>query len=155
MLDGRLQHPDRYGYFETNERGEISIPRGAGLSYTAASFSSSSTTIDHAAFNRLLSFSAENATLEVESGTTLGQIEAYLSPRGFYLPVQPGHPKITVGGCIAADVHGKNQFRDGTFGAHVENLSVFHSNHGVLKLDRANDSRLFELTCGGLRHCST
>ena len=87
--------------------------------------------------------------LEVESGVTLGQIYRFATPRGLFLLVQPGHPKITVGGCIGADVHGKNQFRDGTFLNVVESLRLFHPSHGVLELSRSSNPDLFFLTCGG------
>ena len=70
-------------------------------------------------------------------------------PRGYFLSVQPGHPKITAGGCIGADVHGKNQFRDGTFLSVVESIKLFHPNHGVLELNRSTHPLLFALTCGG------
>ena len=148
-LSTLCRRPDRYAFFNEKDFGQNSISRGAGLSYCAASFSQSSVSIEHAEFNRLLSFSAEDAALEVEAGVTLGQIEAFLSPRGFYLPVQPGHPSISVGGCIAADVHGKNQFLDGTFSAHVKNLTLSHPAHGILKLSRTEDDAVFKLTCGG------
>lgn len=148
-LSTLCRRPDRYAFFDEKNSGQRTISRGAGLSYCAASFSQSSISIEHAEFNRLLSFSAEDAVLEVEAGVTLGQIEAFLSPRGFYLPVQPGHPSISVGGCIAADVHGKNQFMDGTFSAHVKKLTLSHPRHGVLKLSRTEDDVVFKLTCGG------
>jgi len=66
-----------------------------------------------------------------------------------FVPIQPGHPKITVGGCIGADVHGKNQFRDGTFKAIVEGLRLFHPLHGIMELSPSVNSDIFSLTCGG------
>ena len=69
---------------------------------------------------------------------------------GYYLPVQPGYPRITVAGCVAADVHGKNQYRDGNFRRVVRRLRLFHPRRGVTVLDAEREPGLLELTCGGL-----
>ena len=52
----------------------------------------------------------------MRSGTSLAELIESFLPRGFFLPVTPGTKFVTVGGAIAADVHGKNHHRDGTFG---------------------------------------
>ena len=42
--------------------------------------------------------------IEVEAGMRLEQLLELTAPRGLILPVQPGYPAITVGGCVAANV---------------------------------------------------
>src|SRR5271165_456269 len=140
--------PDRYRFFDPGVGG-IGISRGAGLSYSPASFSKSTPSLEHRYFNRMLDFDSATNILEVEAGVTLGQIYRFAAPRGLFLPVQPGHTRITVGGCIGADVHGKNQFRDGTFLNVVEALRLFHPSHGILELSRTTNPGIFFLTCGG------
>ena len=54
-------------------------------------------------------------SLTVEAGVRLIDIMTWAIPRHMHLPVLPGYPLVTVGGCVAADVHGKNPFKDGTF----------------------------------------
>jgi len=54
-----------------------------------------------------------------------------------------------VGGCIAANVHGKNQVREGTFVDSVLDLTLFHPDRGVLRLSPDTMPGLFDLTCGG------
>jgi decaprenylphospho-beta-D-ribofuranose 2-oxidase len=142
----RCLQPDRYSFWD---RGIAGISRGAGLSYTAASFSEGGTTVDHRRFNRILDFDSREGIVEVEAGITLGQIYEFATPRSLYLPVQPGHPSITVGGCIGADVHGKNQYRDGTAISQVESVRLFHPRHGILELSREKSPEIFRLTCGG------
>jgi decaprenylphospho-beta-D-ribofuranose 2-oxidase len=141
--------PDRYAFWDKCPQDKPLIPRGGGFSYAAGSFSQSSLVVEHRHFNRILSFDADQQTIEVEAGIELGVVYEFLTPRGFYLPVQPGHRRITVGGCIGADVHGKNQFRDGTFRSQVRSLRLFHPAHGILNLDSSNSQDIFELTCGG------
>lgn len=146
---GMLQQPDRYRYWDRVATQLPCIPRGAGLSYAAASFLDGGLSISHASFDRVTGFDVSSKIVEVETGITLFALYRFLSTHGLYLSVQPGHGRITVGGCIAADVHGKNQARDGTFMNQVESLTLFHPSHGMLELSREREPKLFRLTCGG------
>jgi decaprenylphospho-beta-D-ribofuranose 2-oxidase len=146
----RVVRPDRYRALEALPADAPRSVRGGGYSYAAASFGAGVTVVDARAFDRLLAFDEASRTVECEAGTTLGKLHAAAECRGFYLPVQPGYPRITVGGCIAGDVHGKNHHRDGSFRHRVRALTLFHPAHGVLSLSRERDGELFDLTCGGL-----
>jgi len=147
--NGMLQQPDRYRYWDRDASQYPRIPRGAGLSYAAASFVNGGLTVSHSSFNRVTGFDEVTKVVEVEAGITLYALHDFLCSHGLYLPVQPGHGRITVGGCIAADVHGKNQARDGTFMNQVASLTLFHPSHGMLELSRECEPELFRLTCGG------
>ncbi len=144
----RLTRPDRYRHLEAPDPGEPRIVRGGGYSYAAAGFGAGALVQDARAFDRVLSFDGEAGTLECEAGVTLEKLHALLTPRGFYLPAQPGYPRITLGGCVAADVHGKNQAKDGNFGKSILGLRLFHPRHGFLDLGPGDEA--FELTRGGL-----
>ena len=65
--------------------------------------------------------------LTAEAGVLLSDIIAYAAPHGYFPPVVPGTQFVTLGGAIANDVHGKNHHRRGTFGCHVEELSLLRS----------------------------
>jgi decaprenylphospho-beta-D-ribofuranose 2-oxidase len=144
-----FQQPDRYRHW-SGVTGPVSrISQGAGLSYSAASFLSGGVTISHASFNRITDFDSVSGIVEVEPGITLFELYRFLLANRLYLPIQPGHGRITVGGCIAADTHGKNQARDGTFINQVESLTLFHPHHGLIELSRDKEPDLFVLTCGG------
>jgi decaprenylphospho-beta-D-ribofuranose 2-oxidase len=127
-----------------------SIPRGSGISYVAASFSEGGTSVSMKNFNCILDFDEENSWVEVESGCTLGQLFEFLVPRGYQLPVQPGYPGITIGGCIAGNVHGKNHPKEGVFGRHVKSLKIFHPSYGIVDCSNSFKRDLFEITIGGL-----
>jgi decaprenylphospho-beta-D-ribofuranose 2-oxidase len=125
------------------------IARGAGVSYVAASFGERTRSIGMQRLNRILNFEPQNKRITVEAGTSLGVLYTFLLPRRLYLAIQPGHPQISIGACVACNVHGKNPQRDGVFADHVESLELFHPAHGVLALSRQQNAELFDLTCGG------
>ena len=141
--------PDRYRFWDSTDRSTPRISRGAGLSYCAASFGGGSLSIDHRRFDRILGFDAERGQVRVEAGATLGVLFSFLLSRGHFLPTQPGFAGITIGGCIAAEVHGKNHARDGCFSRQVVELEVFHPLHGIVRASPDRESDLFNLTCGG------
>lgn len=74
--------------------------------------------------DRILSFDPATGLLHAEAGLSLKDINRLFWPRGFTSPVLPGTQLISLGGMVAADVHGKNHHLDGTFGSHVERLLV-------------------------------
>jgi decaprenylphospho-beta-D-ribofuranose 2-oxidase len=144
-----LQKPDRYAFFAPGATTKFAVARGAGLSYVAASFGRDSVSVDMSLFDRVLAFCDKTGVVEVEAGISLADLYHFLIARNFYLPVQPGHPRISIGGCIAADIHGKNQCRDGTFIKQVLGLKLFHPNHGIVDLSHSEQPVLFQATCGG------
>ena len=141
--------PDRYReLFELSKTRKL-IAHGSALSLVGAGFSSGALAIDMTCFNRLLSFDPGTCRIAVEAGATLAKLLQFLLPRGFTLPVLPGYPHLTVGGCIAGNVHGKNQYREGSFADSVEELALFHPRYGLITINRETDPTLFDLTCGG------
>src|ERR1700736_2667042 len=110
-----FQRPDRYAFFDSISATRCVIARGAGLSYAAASFGANSVSVEMTSFDRILRFSAKDRIIEVESGMRLREIFNILALHKLYIPVHPGYGHLSVGGCIAADVHGKNPLRVCTF----------------------------------------
>ena len=143
------ERPDRYRQITEAAKRDRIITRGAGVSYAGASFSENALSIDVSAFNRILAFNNDERWVEVEGAVSLGKLFEFLTPYGLHLAVQPGHPQITIGGCIAANVHGKNQYKEGVFGQWVETLKLFHPNHGMITASRTENAEIFDLTVGG------
>lgn len=144
-----LQRPDRYRLLDALPADAPRIARGGGVSYVGASFGHGVVSQSLDAFDRLLAFDAELGRLTVEAGARIGDLQRFLLGRGWYLPVAPGHPRATVGGCIAADVHGKNPARDGTFRAWVDALVVHRPREDPRIVDRTRDADLFGATFAG------
>ncbi len=81
---------------------------------------------------------------------TLGRLLRALAAAGWVLPVVPGTQHVTVGGAIAADIHGKNHTAAGTFGAHVAALGLLTASGEVRELAWDRDPELLAATIGGM-----
>ena len=79
----------------------------------------------------------------------MGDLLAFAATRHLLPPVIPGYPLITVGGAVAMNVHGKNQFHTGNFGDHVTRLTLYHPQRGEVTCGPGENAGVFRLTVGG------
>lgn len=105
--------------------------------------------------DRILSFDAITGLLTAEAGLSLAEMNRALLPRGWFTPVTPGTRYVTLGGMAAADVHGKNHHVAGTFGRHVDSLTLRLAGRGgepgeIVRCSRSERSELFRATLGGM-----
>ncbi len=124
--------------------------RGAGRSYGDAALPGSGVVVDMTARNRIMWFDEGSGVIVVEAGVLLKDIAEQALPLGWMLPVTPGTERITVGGAIASDVHGKNHPGAGSFGNHVLWLSLLQSNGTIVELSAGQDPDAFWATIGGM-----
>ena len=125
------------------------IPRGNGRAYGDAAIGVASC-LCLGALNRFCSFDEASGRLTVESGVLLADIIVEFFPRGFFPPVAPGTKLVTVGGMIAADVHGKNHHGAGSFGSHVESFSLALPDGKIVTCSAEEYPDLFDATIGGM-----
>lgn len=130
------------------------IARGLGRSYGDAAQLKDGTVIELPAFDQV-ELDISNGTVTAGAGVSLDQILRVIVPAGFFLPVTPGTRNVTVGGAIAADVHGKNHHLDGSFGNHVQSLLLVDNNANLRQLTpngrgSVDDTQLFWNTVGGM-----
>jgi FAD/FMN-containing dehydrogenase len=151
---GRLPRPGREIRSEDFEAvtGGAVLSRGLGRSYGDSSLPAapSDRIASSVLADRILSFDPATGVLHAEAGLSLRAIDQLFVGRGFYAPVTPGTQRITLGGMVAADVHGKNHHRDGTFGAHVLRLRMRVADGRVLWCSPSEEPDLFRATVGGM-----
>jgi decaprenylphospho-beta-D-ribofuranose 2-oxidase len=98
----------------------------------------------------LLEFDSANGLLRAQAGCTLDKIIGYILPRGFFLPVTPGTKFPTLGGCLAADVHGKNHHSEGSIAAFVVDIDLVLADGGQITCSRTEHADVFWATLGGM-----
>jgi decaprenylphospho-beta-D-ribofuranose 2-oxidase len=90
------------------------------------------------------------AVATVDAGVSLDRLIRTLLPQGFFVPVTPGTRQVTVGGAVAADVHGKNHHVHGTFGSHVRALTLVGADGQPQVLTPEGTPDRFWATVGGM-----
>ncbi len=124
------------------------IARGAGRSYGDAAQNGGGLVLDLAEISQIELL--PGPLLRVGAGAILSQVLGVLAGSRLTLPVVPGTRHITVGGAIAADIHGKNHRRDGSFGHHVLSMTVCTPDGVMREISREAESELFHATLGGM-----
>ena len=125
------------------------IARAMGRSYGDAAQCSGGLTIDVTGLDHIGSLDEASGTIEVGAGVNLHDLMARSIPAGWFVAVTPGTRYVSVGGAIAADVHGKNHHRDGSFARHVVELTLATPS-GVSTVSPDGDPDLFWATAGGM-----
>ena len=100
--------------------------------------------------NRLIDFDVDSGELECGAGALLSDILSRILPKGYFLPVTPGTQFITLGGAIAADVHGKNHHKEGCFSNHLIHFDLINGNGEIIRCTRTSHADLFWNTIGGM-----
>ncbi|MGD9645636.1 MAG: FAD-binding protein [Pirellulales bacterium] len=124
-------------------------PRGLGRSYGDAALSPSrGLVVDSTACDKWLSFDTTRGIMRAQAGISLRAMLPRLVSAGWFLPVTPGTQDVTLGGALAANVHGKNHHRSGAISGFVERLTVL-TEHGEQECGPALEPELFRATLGG------
>src|SRR5262249_55753540 len=98
----------------------------------------------------LLDFDEHSGLLTCEAGTSLEEIIRVFAPRGWFPMITPGTKLVTVGGCIANDVHGKAHHAQGSFSSCVEAMPILLANGEIVAASRSENPELFWATFGGM-----
>ena len=102
------------------EQHELSVTaRGAGKSYNDAALNGGGIMLDLSALNQILEWDKATGLVRCEPGVTIEKLWQRVEPDGWWPPVVSGTMFTTLGGCLSANIHGKNNFKMGPIGEHV------------------------------------
>lgn len=124
--------------------------RGSGRSYGDAALNSGQIVLDLRGLNRILEWDPQNGLIRVESGVTIQQLWQHILGDGWWPPVVPGTMFPTLGGCLAANVHGKNNWMAGTLGEQVLAFEALLPNGKRLTCTATKNKELFHAMIGGM-----
>jgi len=126
------------------------IARGLGRSYNNAAQNAGGLVVRTTRLSRITGLDPATGLVTCEAGVSLEQLMATALPLGWFVPVSPGTRQVTVGGAIAADVHGKNHHRAGSFARHVRSVDLLMADGEVRAITPADSPGLFWATAGGM-----
>ncbi len=126
------------------------IARGLGRSYNNAAQCAGGVVVSTARLNRISELDAASGLAVCEAGVSLEQLMVAGLPSGWFVPVSPGTRQVTIGGAIAADVHGKNHHVAGSFARHVRSFDLLLPSGELRTVTSEGDPALFWATAGGM-----
>jgi decaprenylphospho-beta-D-ribofuranose 2-oxidase len=148
----RVARPERQSELDRvlADAGASLVARGSGKAYGDAAQNGGADVANMLRLDRLLAFDAATGVLECEAGVTFRTLLDIFVPKGFVPPVSPGTSYATVGGALAADVHGKNHDRHGSFGDHVLWFDLLCADGQTRRVLPDAHGDLFAATIGGM-----
>jgi len=141
---------DRHQVLQQLQSSRSGIAHGMGRSYGDVCLNPNGVLWKTTGLDRFISFDDSSGRLVCEAGVLLRDIQRLAIPRGWILPVTPGTQLITVGGAIANDVHGKNHHIHGSFGDHVQRITLLRTDGDVIECGPQLREDWFSATVGGI-----
>ncbi|WP_329040134.1 FAD-binding oxidoreductase [Streptomyces sp. NBC_00178] len=124
------------------------VARGLGRAHGDAAQNAGGSVVDMTALDRIRSLDPATGAVVCDAGVSLHRLIETALPLGWFLPVTPATRRITVGGAIGSDVHGRNHRTAGSFTRHVRALELLTADGQVRTVLPGTD--LFDATAGGL-----
>lgn len=124
--------------------------RGAGRSYGDASTLAEGIILDLTPMRRFLSWDRETGIAECEPGVTIEDLWRTGLPNGWWPPVVSGTMFPTLGGALAMNIHGKNNYKVGTLGDNILEIDFLTPNGTLQTLTPTDDLFPAAISSAGL-----
>ena len=142
---------DIYEAFQLAKKLGLKVtPRGTGISYNDASLNGGGIVLDMTGLNQIQEWDPATGLVRCESGVTLEQLWKRVEPDGWWPPVVSGTMKTTLGGCLSANIHGKNNFQVGPIGEHVLEFTAMTPTGAQITCTPQKNADLFYAMISGL-----
>jgi len=125
------------------------LARGMARSYGDAALNAGGAVVAMTARGAIRAFDTVTGVVHADAGATLDEVLRAAVPHGWFLPVTPGTRKVSLGGAIAADVHGKNHPAAGSFRDHLRGFTLLLAD-GSRRWVTPDDTDVFGATLGGM-----
>jgi decaprenylphospho-beta-D-ribofuranose 2-oxidase len=126
------------------------IARGLGRSYGDAAQNAGGRVLETGNLSGIEDFDMATGRVTALAGTSLEEIIGKFLPWGWFPSVVPGTKFVTIGGAIAADIHGKNHHVDGGFCDFVESFELVSEAGRRAAVTLESDPDAFRATAGGM-----
>ena len=135
--------------------GRPALAYGRGRSYGDSCLNADGLLLETGRLDRFVAFDPATGLLEAQAGVTLAQVLAHVcrpaaDGSAWFPAVLPGTRWVTLGGALANDIHGKNHYREGSFGCHVPGFTLLRGDGRVLACSALDNPELYRATIGGL-----
>jgi len=124
--------------------------RGAGRSYNDAALNGAGIVMDLTGMNKILDWNPETGLVTAEPGVTLEKLWQIVLPDGWWPPVVSGTMTTTLGGCLGMNIHGKNNFKMGTIGEHVQEFTALLPTGAEVTCSPTRNGDLFHALISGM-----
>jgi FAD/FMN-containing dehydrogenase len=142
---------DIYEAFQLAKKHGLTVTaRGTGLSYNDASINGGGIVLDMTGMDQILEWDPITGLVRCESGVTLEKLWKCVEPDGWWPPVVSGTMKTTLGGCLSANIHGKNNFKMGPIGEHVVEFTAMLPTGALVTCSPDKNADLFYAMISGL-----
>ena len=126
------------------------IARGSGMSYGDQPMNSDGDVIHPLLSEGTIENPNSNGLITVPSSVTFAELLERVVPLGWFMPVVPGTSFVTIGGAIAADIHGKNHYRKSSIASHIKSITLMLADGETIRCSKTEEAPIFWATMGGL-----
>lgn len=131
------------------QEGRSVALKGGGNSYGDAFLNREQVVLDLSRMKRILSWNPDSGVIRCEPGVTIEELWRYVIEDGWWPPVVSGTARVTIGGALSANIHGKNNRKVGPIGEHIKEFSLLTADAEERTIAPLENPELFYAAIGG------